>query len=703
MQGFNVAVFLLLSVLAFGKDYTTYFADEFPYNVAATTTDAAGNTYLTGSRSVNINTTDIFVSKLDASGALIFTATFSGKAVDHGNAIALDPSGNILIAGNTSSTNFPLRNPLQALPGMNQTGFVMKLTPDGSMLWSTYLGGTQGDSVLNGTATDAQGNVYIAGQTNAPDYPRTGGLPADFVASSPIGTVSGAFFAKLSSAGDKIVYDGAVAANQHACSGGSSCFLSPISTGGISVSVDAAGNAYVGGNTDGHGITGTPGALLTSGIGAFILKVNANGAALGYLTFLGSGVNGMGNLPSPASTLTAISADAAGNVYLAATTNDPKLPTTPGVLQPKLAIPSQGVNPINGPPTDAYVAKLNSTGSAMIWATFLGGTSADQANAVGVDSAGNVWVSGTTKSSDFPITGGLPQGLEFLAELNTTGSALLYSTRYPQNTLAQTIALDPSRTVHAAGATGIVSAISNGSSGPRIFGVTNTAGGTLAGRVAPGELISIYGVQLGPSTPVAATFNSAGFLPTSLGGVQVTINSTPAPLLYVSDTQINAVTPFGVSAGTSGTLQIAVNGAPLPAFRLFADGAAPQVFQSSIGLAAAINQDGTMNSAAHPAKVGSIVAVWATGAPQPGGIDGQMQTEAQSTCSCAIQVFAFTRYPARVAYAGAAPGTVAGVTQINFEVPNQRPLYFFLSVAGPGTNPGVNGQTSDLVSIFVAP
>jgi uncharacterized protein (TIGR03437 family) len=80
-----------------------------------------------------------------------------------------------------------------------------------------------------------------------------------------------------------------------------------------------------------------------------------------------------------------------------------------------------------------------------------------------------------------------------------------------------------------------------------------------------------------------------------------------------------------------------------------------------------------------------------------------MQTEAQSSCSCAIQVFAFTPSSAKVTYAGAAPGTVAGVTQINFEVPNQRPLYFFLSVAGPGTNPGVNGQTSDLVSIFVAP
>jgi hypothetical protein len=87
---------------AIAKDYTTYIADEFPYNVAAITTDASGNTYATGSRGVTATTTDVFVTKLDPTGVLIFTVSFSGKGLDHSSAIAVDPSGNILIAGNTS-------------------------------------------------------------------------------------------------------------------------------------------------------------------------------------------------------------------------------------------------------------------------------------------------------------------------------------------------------------------------------------------------------------------------------------------------------------------------------------------------------------------------------------------------------------------------------------------------------------------------
>jgi uncharacterized protein (TIGR03437 family) len=582
----------------------------------------------------------------------------------------------------------------------------MKLAPDGSLLWSTYLGGTQGDSAMNGVAADAHGDVYVTGWTDAHDYQRTSGLPADFVGHG-IGSISGAFFAKISSAGNMLIYAGLVAANQHSCSGGSSCFLSPISTSGASVAVDSSGDAYIGGNTSGYGIQGTPGALLTSGIGPFILKVNANGAGLGYLTFLGAGVNGgFSPFVSPASGVTAISADQAGNVYLVATTSDPKLPTTPGVVQPGLAIPSQRVNPFVAPPTDAYVAKLNSSGSAMVWATFLGGSAADQATAIAVDSAGKVWVSGTTQSSDFPITTGAPQGQEFLAELNATGSALLTSLRFSQNIVGQAVAVDPSGTIITAGGTGLVSAISSGPSGPRIFGVANAAGGALAGRVAPGELISLFGVQLGPPTPVTASFNSAGFLPTSLGGVQVTVNGMPAPLLYVSSSQINAVTPFEVTIGTSGTLQITVNGAPLSGFRIFTDAAAPEIFRNSDGSAAAINQDGTVNSAANPAKAGSILSIWVTGVPQAGGIDGQMQTSARPTfCACWLQTFTPPPNAVSIDYAGAAPGTVAGVTQINFEAPNQpSPLYLFLGVTSPPSNtPGVAGQTSNIARIFVSP
>jgi len=323
-----------------------------------------------------------------------------------------------------------------------------------------------------------------------------------------------------------------------------------------------------------------------------------------------------------------------------------------------------------------------------------------------VDSAGDVWVSGTTQSSDFPITAGAPQGQEFLTELNAGGSAILTSVRYPTNFLAAALSVAAGSGVHTAGATGIVSSMTPGTSAPRIFGVANAAAGPLGGRIAPGELISIYGMQPGPSTPVSASFNSAGFLPTSLGGVQVAINGTPAPLLYVSRSQINAVTPFGLSVGISGTLQITVNGSPISSFRLFADAAAPEIFRNADGSAAAINQDGRLNSAANPAKVGSILSIWVTGVPQAGGIDGQMQTSARPTfCGCWLQTFTPPPNAVMIDYAGAAPGTVAGVTQINFEAPNQSsPLYLFLGVTSPpSNNPGIAGQTSNIARIFVSP
>ena len=106
-------------------DYTTYIGDEFPYQVAALTVDAAGNTYLTGSRAIvpyNTTTgapalTDVFVTKLDSSGNVVQTFTLSGKNSDQGNAIAVDSSGNIWVAGVTGSPEFPVHNPLQATLG----------------------------------------------------------------------------------------------------------------------------------------------------------------------------------------------------------------------------------------------------------------------------------------------------------------------------------------------------------------------------------------------------------------------------------------------------------------------------------------------------------------------------------------------------------------------------------------------------------
>jgi uncharacterized protein (TIGR03437 family) len=208
-------------------------------------------------------------------------------------------------------------------------------------------------------------------------------------------------------------------------------------------------------------------------------------------------------------------------------------------------------------------------------------------------------------------------------------------------------------------------------------------------------LISIYGLHLGPAAPVSAEFDGAGFLPTTLGGVQVTINSTPAPLLYVSATQINAVAPLELTAGSAAELQIAQNGTPWPAFRVMVDIAAPQVFQNSDGSAAAINQDGTVNSKTNPAPVGSYVAVWATGTGYFPGSDGQMATGANQFCSlggyCNV-ISVLDGNTANLYYIGAAPGTVNGVVQINFQVTASQGYYL-----------SVNGISSDSFGVYTTP
>ena len=145
----------------------------------------------------------------------------------------------------------------------------------------------------------------------------------------------------------------------------------------------------------------------------------------------------------------------------------------------------------------------------------------------------------------------------------------------------------------------------------RIFGIANAAYGPLLGRIVPGELISLYGPHIGPSTPVTATAAS-GFLPTSLGGREGLLQRRGrAELLYVSDSQINAVAPQSATPNGSMTVQIVSDSVTSPDFPVTVMTADPEIFQNADGSAAAVNQDGTMNSAANPAKAGSIVSIWA--------------------------------------------------------------------------------------------
>ncbi len=335
---------------------------------------------------------------------LVYSTYLGGSNYDDGFGIAVDSAGSAYVTGATLSSDFPTASPLQpSFRGTRNLGdaFVAKLSAAGSALvYSTYLGGTNGERGA-GIAVDSGGNAYITGSTGSPDFPTA--HPIQVALTGP----ADAFVVKLNSTGSALVY---------------STFLGGSSFDeGFGIAADPAGNAYVTGQTLSPDFPTAPAlqAVFGGGISAgnaFVAKLNPNGSALVYSTYLGgSGGDTAGD------TGWGIAVDPSGNAYVTGGTGSTDFPTA----DPLQAVPN-GFG-------DAFVAKLNPTGSALVYSTYLGGSNSDIGSGIAVDSAGNAYVTGRTFSPDFPtasplqaVYGGVEDG--FVAKLNPTGSALVYST-----------------------------------------------------------------------------------------------------------------------------------------------------------------------------------------------------------------------------------------------------------------------------------
>jgi uncharacterized protein (TIGR03437 family) len=225
-----------------------------------------------------------------------------------------------------------------------------------------------------------------------------------------------------------------------------------------------------------------------------------------------------------------------------------------------------------------------------------------------------------------------------------------------------------------------------------VFGLQNAFGGNIAQRIAPAEVIAIYGPGIGPANAVTAT-PSNGFYPTTLGGVQVTMNGMNMPLLYVSANQINAVVPMEATIGSGATVQV-TNGESSARFPVWTIACAPQAYSG------VLNQDGTLNSQTNPAKDGSIVTLYATGlqtnfAPLA---DGQVATAAQDLCDGACSASG-----GAVLYGGVAPDLVAGVSQFNVQL-GMFPGSGVATVnVGTAANISLVGSQAVSVSVWVEP
>jgi hypothetical protein len=396
--------------------YSTYLGGDSGDGGYGLAVDGSGNAYVTGiTSSTNFPTAsplqpaiggsgDAFVAKLNAAGsALVYSTYLGGNAGDGSEAIAVDASGNAYVTGYTLSTNFPTASPLQAIQGGFHDAFVAKLNTAGSaLLYSTYLGGRTTD-YGNGIALDASGNAYLTGYTDSTNFPTA--HPLQPALGGQIGR--DAFVAKLNAAGSALLY--------------STYLGGDVDDLGWEIAVDSSGNAYVIGYTTSPDFpTKRPlqercgGCVQSSD--AFVAKLNPSGSALVYSTFLGGeyGESGFD-----------IAVDSLGNAYITGDTSSPNFPTV-SPLQPALG---------NSPGTsDAFVAKLNAAGSALLYSTFLGGSYDDRGYGIAVDESGNAHLTGYTSSPNFPTAHALQPAYgggmndAFVAKLNAAGSALLYST-----------------------------------------------------------------------------------------------------------------------------------------------------------------------------------------------------------------------------------------------------------------------------------
>jgi uncharacterized protein (TIGR03437 family) len=219
---------------------------------------------------------------------------------------------------------------------------------------------------------------------------------------------------------------------------------------------------------------------------------------------------------------------------------------------------------------------------------------------------------------------------------------------------------------------GQVDVLLNATPRERVRAVLNAAS-FAAGPVGPGEIVTIFGSGMGPTTLVGLRLTSAGLVDTSIAGVRVLFDDTPAPLVAVRADQINAVVPYEVPANGATVLRVEYNGEASYPLTLATVAAAPGIFTydgSGHGAAAILNQDGTINTPSNPAERGSIVTVFltGTGATTPASVTGSVAAPPLPIPAAAAMV-GIGGSGAEILYAGAAPGLVAGVTQINVRVP----------------------------------
>lgn len=396
--------------------YSTFLGGALNDHGSAIAVDSTGQAYVTGYtysidfpvagtplRSANAGAQDVFVSKFDAAGALVYSTYIGGSAFDEGTGIAVDGATNVYVTGNTSSTNFPVQSspsPYQSVRSGNEDVFVLKINTTGALQSSTYVGSTLNDHA-HGIAVDDLGRPYVVGETEASTFPTTLGAYDRSYNGGPWD----AFVLRLANDFTTLSYSTYL--------GGSSYDY------GKGIVLDGY-KTYVTGYTSSLSSTSTfpttAGAYDTSyngGGDVFVTELAADGGSLLASTFVGG---------TGADSGEAIARGDLGHIFVTGWTSSTDYPTPAGAYDTTQ----------NGG-TDVLVTKLDPGLASLTYSTYIGGSANDYGYAISINSAAGAWVAGLTESTNFPTVSPTQAGFgggtndAFVLRVQPTGAALNFS------------------------------------------------------------------------------------------------------------------------------------------------------------------------------------------------------------------------------------------------------------------------------------
>jgi hypothetical protein len=510
--------------------YSTYFGSFERDSIQDVGQDGAGNIYVMGTTfEQDIDYGDIYVAKFSPDGhTLLYRTILGGTRIDYGYGLSVDTAGNVTAVGIATSFDYPTVNAIQPTHrGGIYDGVLTKLNPAGSILFSTYLGGS-GTDYAKRVATDAAGNVYVVGYTNSTNFPTTSGV----FQTTNQGMYDG-YVTKITPNGSAIAW---------------STYLGGMYGDEVhDITLDAQGNIYLTGWTVSPNFpTLNPfqPALSDNSGDAFVTKMNPQGTALVYSTYLGGN-----NPPGPGEDNgQGIVVDATGAAYVTGYTQSPNFPVTSGAFQTTF----RGYY-------DAFVTKFTPAGNALAYSTFIGGTvnppyGDDEAFDIAVDGAGQAHITGKTNSPDFPIVRAVQSqkadGYDaFVSKLNAGGSGLVYSTYLGGN-------YDPpDATGDDAGLAilidGVGNAVIGGGTGSFDFPVANPYQSQNAGE-SDGFISKLSGSNpLPTATPGPVQSHTATATPAASTSRTATPTST-APAGSVTRTAVASATRTPAASATPG-------------------------------------------------------------------------------------------------------------------------------------------------------